>query len=306
MPRSSARRPDEARGLLFGAGAYALWGLFPLYWPLLAPAAALEILAHRIVWSLGFVGALLAVRPRPGWFAALRARPGALPRLTAAAVVLSVNWLVYIWAINNDQVVETSLGYFINPLVTVLLGVALLRERLRGPQWVAVAVAAVAVLVLTVDYGRLPWIALTLAGSFAVYGLLKKRVGAGAVETLTVETAVLFLPALAYLAWLEVSGAAVFGHAPLTTDVLLAGAGIVTAVPLLLFGGAATRIPLTVLGLLQYIAPVLQFLIGVLVRHEPMPASRLVGFSLVWAALVLLTVDALTSGRRARLVTEPC
>jgi chloramphenicol-sensitive protein RarD len=173
---------------------------------------------------------------------------------------------------------------------------------------VAVAVAAVAVLVLTVDYGRLPWIALTLAVSFAAYGLLKKRVGAGAVETLTIETAVLFLPALGYLAWLEVSGVAVFGHAPLASDALLAGAGVVTAVPLLLFGGAATRIPLTVLGLLQYIAPVLQFLIGVLVRHEPMPVSRLVGFSLVWAALVVLTVDALTNGRRPRreLVAEPC
>ena len=272
--------------------AYVLWGLFPLYWPLLEPAGAVEILGHRVIWSLLFLAGLLAVVHRWPALRALGRQPGAVLRLAVAAVVIAVNWGLYIWAVNSGQVVETSLGYFINPLVTVLLGVALLGERLRRLQWWAVSLGAIAVLVLAVEYGRPPWIALALAVTFATYGFLKKRVNAGAVETLSVETAVLLVPAIGYVVALEASGGGAFdrsvGH-----SVLLATTGLVTAIPLICFGAAATRLPLSDIGLLQYLAPVLQFLVGVLVRHEPMPPGRLAGFALVWCALAVLTVDVL-------------
>lgn len=289
----------ERLGVAYGAAAYGLWGLFPLYWPLLQPAGALEILSHRVSWSLLFVALLLLASRRRGWLRRLLDRPSVLAALVAAALVISVNWGTYIWGVTNGHIVETSLGYYINPLVTVVLGVALLGERLRRAQWVAVALATVAVAVLTVDYGRPPWIALTLAFSFGTYGLLKKQADAGAVEGLTVETAVLVLPALAYLGWLESSGRAVFGHAGSLNVALLVLAGAVTAIPLLLFGAAATRVPLVTLGLLQYLAPTFQLLIGVLVFDEPLPPVRLAGFILVWAALALLTVESLTHQRRA-------
>jgi len=292
---------EERRGTGFGAAAYLMWGLFPLYWPLLEPAGPVEILAHRIVWSLVVCLGLLVVLPAAR--AVLSTDHRRLRLLALAAAVIAVNWGVYIYGVNSEQVVETSLGYFINPLVTVSLGVLVLGETLRPRQWAAVGVALLAVLVLTVDYGRPPFIALTLACSFAAYGLLKKQASVGAVESLTVETAVLFLPALGVLGWLAATGGAHLdgpGHA-----LLLAGAGVVTAVPLLAFGAAARRIPLTTLGLLQYLAPTLQFLIGVGVRGEPMPAVRLVGFGLVWAALALFTAEALTHRRRQlRLAAE--
>ncbi len=296
----------ERAGVGYGVAAYAIWGLFPLYWPLLRPAGAVEMLAHRVVWSLLVVVAILAVRRGWGQLPSLGARRFGL--LTLAAVLIAVNWGVYIYGATSGNVVETSLGYFINPLVTTGLGVLVLGERLRAAQRAAVAVAAVAVVVLTVDYGRPPWIALVLAFSFAGYGLLKKQVNVGAVESLAVETAAVFLPALAYLLVLAVRGTGTFttegpGHA-----LLLVGAGVVTAVPLLCFGAAATRVPLTVIGLLQYLTPVMQFLLGVLVFREPMPASRVVGFALVWAALVMLTVDALTRhrpGARTPAATSP-
>jgi chloramphenicol-sensitive protein RarD len=204
--------------------------------------------------------------------------------------------------VNNEHVVETSLGYFINPVVTVMIGVLVLRERLRPVQWAAIGLGTVAVLVLTVDYGRPPWIALGLAFSFATYGLLKKQVGTtvGAVQSLTVETAVLFLPALGWLLYLESTGAGQLGHSGVGHGMLLASAGVATAIPLLFFAAAARRVPLSVLGMLQYLAPVLQFLTGVLVYDEPMPASRLAGFALVWAALVLLTAESLRHRRRLR------
>ncbi len=293
---------EQRRGVLFGVAAYGLWGLFPLYWPLLEPAGAVEILCHRVVWSLVLlIGVLSAAR---GWPAlrALRRRRGAVTRLTVAALVIAVNWGLYIWGVNSGHVVETSLGYFINPLVTVLLGVLLLRERLRRLQWVAVVLGAAAVGVLSVEYGRPPWIALALAGSFATYGFLKKRVNAGAVETLSVETAVLVLPALGYLGWLSARGGGTFGHGA-GHSVLLAGAGVVTAVPLMCFGAAATRLPLTGIGLLQYLTPVMQFLLGVLLRHEAMPPGRLAGFALVWCALAVLTVDLLRGRRPVLLAT---
>ncbi len=286
--------------MLYGAAAYLLWGLFPLFWPLLEPSGALEILAHRMVWSLAVVVVLLGLARNWSWVRRLSRRR--LGLLALAAVFITVNWGTYIWGVNNERVVETSLGYFANPLVTVVMGVVLLGERLRRLQWTAIGIASLAILVLTLDYGRPPWIAMVLAFSFAMYGLLKKQAGVGAVESLAVETAVLLLPAVAFLAFLASRGEGTFasfgpGHAA-----LLVASGVVTAVPLLCFGAAAIRVPLSTIGMLQYLAPVLQFLIGVVIYDEPMPPSRLAGFALVWVALMLLTYDMLRSHRRtARL-----
>jgi len=288
----------DRHGLAYGSGAYLLWGLFPVYWPLLQPAGPAEIMAHRIVWSVVCVAALLAVRGHRGWLRGLGARRVGL--LAVAAAVVSANWLGYIWGVTNGHVVETSLGYFINPLVTVLLGVLVLGERLRRAQWAALGLGAVAVVVLAVDYGRPPWLALLLAFSFAGYGLIKKTVGIGAVQSLGVETAVLALPALAYLGWLVAAGRSTFGTEGAGHVLLLVLAGPVTAVPLLLFGAAARRLPLSALGLLQYLAPVLQLGFGVLLFHEPMPPARLAGFALVWTALVLITIEGLHDARRSR------
>jgi len=293
--------PDHRKGLLYGFGAYLLWGLFPLYWPLLKPAGAVEILAQRMVWSLLLIAVVLVLTRGLGSVRRLVTDRGKAVRLALAAVVVSVNWGIYIWGVNSGQVVETSLGYFINPLLTILLGVLVLKERLTRPQWTAVGIATLAILVLTVDYGRLPWIALSLATSFGCYGFLKKQVSAGAVESLAIETAVLVGPALLTLVVLAEQSRLTFGHAGIGNALLLAGTGVVTAVPLLLFGAAASRLPLTSIGLLQYLAPTLQFLVGVGLRHEPMPLARLLGFVLVWVALVVLTVDALTRRRAAAL-----
>jgi len=260
-------------------------------------------MAHRVVWSLVFVVAAVslgAVRGRWEWLRPLLADRASMARLSLAGVLIAANWALYIWGVNNEHVVETSLGYFINPVVTVLIGVVVLHERLRRLQWVAIAVGAIAVVVLTVDYGRPPWIALGLAGSFATYGLLKKQVGSrvGALQSLTVETAVIALPAVAFLIVLEVRGEGQLGHSGVGHGLLLASAGVVTAVPLVFFAAAARRVPLSILGLLQYLTPVLQFLLGVLLYDEPMPASRLAGFTLIWAALALLTFDSLRNRRR--------
>jgi chloramphenicol-sensitive protein RarD len=292
--------PDSRRGVLFGIAAYTMWGLFPLYWPLLKPSGAVEILAHRMTWSLVAVVVILAVRRHWSWFRDLIRRPAKLGLLALAAVVITVNWGVYIYAVNSDHVVESALGYFINPLVSVLFGVLLLGERLRPLQWAAVGFGVLAVVVLALDYGRLPWIALSLAVSFGVYGLIKKRADVGSAESLTIETLVLLVPALAYLVYLEVAGQATFGHAGAGHALLLAGAGIITAVPLLCFTAAAIRVPLTTIGLLQYIAPVLQFLCGVLVAKETMPTSRWLGFSIVWLALAIFTYDSIRTARATR------
>jgi chloramphenicol-sensitive protein RarD len=293
---------DTRRGTAYGAAAYFLWGLFPLYWRLLQPASSLEIVAHRIVWSLLVVFVLLGVTRDWTWLRPFASDRASQWRLAVASVLITANWLLYIYAVNSDQVVETSLGYFINPLVTVLIGVVLLGERLNRVQWVAVGLGAVAVLVIAVDYGRPPWIALGLAFSFAIYGLIKKQVGprVGAVASLSVESAVMFVPALLFLVILEGRGDADFGHHGVGHAALLATAGVATAVPLLFFAAAARRVPLTVMGLLQYLAPVLQFLTGVLIFDEPMPAPRLAGFALVWAALVLLSIDGLRTRSRTR------
>jgi chloramphenicol-sensitive protein RarD len=289
---------QQRLGLLAGVGAYLLWGLLPLYWPLLEPAGAVEILAHRIAWSLVFVVALLALTSRFGWLRALDRRRAGM--LALAAVLVTANWGTYIYCVNHERVVETSLGYFINPLVTVLLAVVVLREHLRPRQWAGIGIATVAVAVLTVDYGHPPWIALVLAGSFGLYGLVKKRVGMEGTQSLAVETGFMLVPAVAYLLWLGADGSGTFttegaGHAA-----LLVLAGTVTAIPLILFGASAIRIPLVTLGLLQYLAPTMQFLIGVLIRGEPMPATRLAGFALVWLALAVFTADAVSAARRGK------
>ncbi len=299
---------DRRVGTLAGVAAYSLWGVFPLVFHLLRTVEPGEILIHRIVWSFVVVVALLLVRRERHWFRAVRSRPGALPRLTLAAVLIATNWLVYIWAVNNDHVIEAALGYYVTPLISVALGVAVLGERLRRMQVVALGFGAAAVVVLTVAYGRVPWVALVLACSFGGYGFLKKTVPVGAVTSLAVETLVLLPPAVAGLVVLQVTGDAAFLHGSVGRDVLLVSLGVVTAVPLLLFGTAARRIPLSLLGLLQYLTPTLQLLCGVLVFHEPMPAERLVGFVLVWVALGVLAVDALGTRRRnsaALPVVEP-
>jgi chloramphenicol-sensitive protein RarD len=295
---------DQRRGTLYAVAAYGLWGLLPLYLVLLRPAGAIEILSHRVVWSFVLLIGVLAVLRRWRWLRAAPRQPKVLLGLTAAALLIGGNWGTYIYGVSTERVVEVSLGYFVNPLISVLLGVVILRERLRGWQWVAVGVGTVAVVVLSVDYGRPPWLALVLAFSFGGYGLIKKLVGAPAVEGMTIETAVLFIPATAYLVWSETNGHVVFGHGPVLTSVLLVGCGVVTAVPLLLFAGAANRVPLTVLGICQYIAPTLQLLIGVLVLGEPMPPARLAGFGLVWTALLIFTVDAVRHTRGRQVLSE--
>lgn len=292
------------RGTLYGAAAYLLWGVFPLYFPLLEPSAPLEILVHRVVWTLVVCVVVLTVLR--GWdqVADVVRSPRRLLLLGVASVLIAVNWGVYIYGVNSGQVVETSLGYFVNPIVTVLLGVLVLRERLRRLQWAAVTVGAIAVAVLAVDYGRLPWIALTLAFSFGLYGLLKNRVGrgVGALTSLSVEAALLTPLALAGIVFFEATGRGTFTQEAPGHAAMLVVTGLVTAVPLLFFASAARRVPLTTIGLLQYLAPVLQFALGVFVLSEPMPASRWFGFALVWVALLMLTLDLLRTARsRQRL-----
>ncbi|MGH1555440.1 EamA family transporter RarD [Streptomyces sp. L7] len=287
-------------GLLNGFAAYGMWGLVPLFWPLLKPAGAAEILAHRMVWSLAFVVVALLVVRRWAWIGELLRQPRKLGLVAIAAGFITVNWGVYIWAVNSGHVVEASLGYFINPLVTIAIGVLLLKERLRPVQWAAVGVGLAAVIVLTVGYGQPPWISLCLAFSFATYGLVKKKVNLGGIESLAAETAIQFLPALGYLLWLGAHGDATFAQEGVGHAALLASTGIVTALPLVCFGAAAIRVPLSTLGLLQYLAPVFQFLLGILYFHESMPPARWAGFALVWLALVLLTTDAWRTSRRGR------
>ncbi|MFE4204262.1 EamA family transporter RarD [Streptomyces goshikiensis] len=291
---------EQRTGSLYGFGAYGMWGLVPLFWPLLKPSGAIEILAHRMVWSLAVVGVALLAMRRWGWIRELLRQPRKLALTTLAASVISVNWGLYIWAVNNGAVVEASLGYFINPLVTIAIGVLVLGERLRRAQWAAVGIGVAAVLVLAIGYGRPPWISLVLAFSFAAYGLIKKKLNMGGVESLAAETALLFLPALGYLLWLGTQGRSTFALDDPGHSWLLAATGLVTAIPLICFGAAAIRVPLSTLGLLQYLAPVFQFGLGVVYFHEAMPPERWAGFSLVWVALALLTWDALRTARRSR------
>jgi chloramphenicol-sensitive protein RarD len=289
---------NNNKGILYAACAYVLWGLLPIFWKTLQDVPALEILAHRMVWSLVVVLLLLAYQRHWQWLRAVVQNPRILITFTTTALLLSVNWFLYIWAVNAGHIVETSLGYFINPLVNVVLGILFLRERLRFWQGAAIAVAVAGVLYLTINYGELPWIALTLAGCFGFYGLLRKTASLNSLEGLTVETLVLFPPALAYLLYLESIGRAAFGHVGGGTTTLLALAGIATAAPLLFFAAGARRITLTSLGILQYIAPTLQLLLGVFVYNEPLSVTRLIGFCLIWFALFLYTMEGLVHGGR--------
>ncbi len=292
------------RGYLYGLIAYGCWGFFPLYFRVLRPSGALEILAHRVVWSAAFVALLLSALR--GWrrIAALRHRPRTIAGIALAAVLIAVNWGVYIYGVNSDHVVETSLGYFITPLIAVAFGLALFGERLRRAQWLALGLGTLAVIVLTVDYGRLPWIALTLAVSFSSYAMVKKRLGLPPTDGLFVESGLLAVPGLAYLGWLQAAGHSTFGHGSAGHTGLLLLAGVITAVPLLHFAACANRIPMTGIGILQYLAPIIQLFCGVVIFHEPMPPARLAGFGLVWVALIIFTWDALTAARSGRLVPE--
>jgi chloramphenicol-sensitive protein RarD len=291
---------EERRGFGFGLVAYVLWGFFPIYFKLLRPASPLEILSHRVIWSVVFVSLVLTAMRNWRFLGRIIRTPRLLGGISLAAVLIAINWGTYIYGVNSSRVVEAALGYFITPLVVVLLGVTVLRERLRIWQWVAVGVGALAVVVLTIDYGRLPYIALLLAGSFGSYSLVKKRLSLPPAEGLFVESSVLALPALAYLIWLTARGEEHFGHVSALHTFLMVFSGVATAVPLLLFAAAANRVPLVGIGILQYVAPILQLAVGVLIYHEPMPAPRLAGFALVWAALIIFTVDALLAARKAQ------
>ena len=293
------RDDDSRRGLLFGTSAYLMWGAFPLYFPLLKPAGTTEILAERMAWSFVTMAAVMLIGPGfAGVRRVLRDRRQ-LGLLTVAAVLVAANWGVYIYGVNSGHVVESSLGYFINPLFTILLGVVVLAERLRPAQWVAVGIGTLAVAVITVDYGRPPWIALVLAFSFGMYGFCKKKAGVPALDSLVVETAVQFVPAIVAIAIIGGQGSMVFGT-KWDTSSLLALSGVITVVPLLCFAAGTRLLPLSVIGLLQFLTPVLQFAVGVGIRHEKLPTAELVGFCLVWVALIVLSADGLRAQHGAR------
>lgn len=291
---------DQRRGYAYGLAAFVIWGFFPIYFKLLRPSGAVEILAHRVVWSLLFIAGVLTALRHWRLVRALMTRPATLAGMVLAAVLIGANWGTYIYGVNSDRVVETALGYFVTPLVAVVLGVVVLRERLRAAQWAAVAVGAVAVAVLTIDYGHVPYIALTLAVTFGSYGLVKKRLALPAAHGLFAESLVLAPLCLAYLGWLTWRGDSSFGNVSIGHTTLLVASGAATAIPLLLFAGAANRLPLSALGLLQYVAPVLQLGCGVLLFGEPMPPARLAGFILVWTALAIFTMDGLRARGRRR------
>lgn len=286
------------RGVLYGISAYLMWGFFPIYFKALQVVPSLEIMLHRVVWSFIFVASLIILRQEwPKLRESLR-KPRLLLVYILSALLLATNWLVYIYGINSGQIVETSLGYFINPLVSVALGVIILRERLRPLQWAAVGIAGLAVIYLTVQVGSPPWIALALAFSFGLYGLIKKIAPLGALQGLSLETGLLFLPAALYLLYSYFQGMGAFGREGLSVTILLALAGIITALPLLLFSSAARAISLTLLGILQYIAPTVQFLLGVYLYNEVFTFTRLIGFSLIWVALLIFTFEGLNERRK--------
>jgi len=286
------------------AGAYSIWGLFPIYWKLIEDVPAMQLIAHRIIWS--FLVLIPVALSRRSHGSPVRTEGDLPPRgrivalYALAGALIAVNWFLYVWAVNHDFIVETSLGYFITPLVSVLIGVVILGEQLRRWQWVAVGFAAAGVAYLTRSYGALPWIAVGLALSFGTYGFVKKKAPYPALPGLTIETGTLFVPALAYLLLAERAGVGAFGHASAAATFLMAGSGIVTTVPLLMFATAAQRVPLSLLGIIQYISPTLQFVIGVFVYDEPFSRQQLIGFSLVWGALAVFGIESATHARRSR------
>lgn len=287
-------------GMLLAIIAYICWGLFPIYFKMLREIAPLEILLHRMIWSLLFLLAILAWRRQWSWMRTVLRRPRVLAGFTASALLLSTNWFVYIWSVNNDRVIDASLGYFINPLVSVLLGFVILRERLRPLQWLAVALAAGGVAWLTWEGGQLPWIGLTLGITFGTYGLLRKTAALGALEGLSLETLLLFPLALGYLVYLTLTDHNTFLTASTSSQWLLAAAGPITAIPLLCFAAGARRIPLSMVGLLQYLSPSIQLLLGVWLYHEPFGGARLVGFAAIWTALAVYSAEGLWQAWRSK------
>jgi len=290
------------RGVVHGLMAYVMWGTFPLYFNLLRTVPTGQTMGHRIVWSCVVMAALVAAAGRLPALAAVPRRT--IVTYAIAATLIAVNWTTYVWAVTSGHVVETSLGYFVTPLVNVALGVALLGERLRRAQWIAVALAAFGVVHLTVLYGRLPWIALSLAFSFGIYGFIKKQAPLPPLDGLFVETSVLVLPALAYLLVVHQGPGAVFMHGAWTTDLLLVGTGGLTVLPLLLFASAVRRVPLSIVGLLQYVAPTIQFLLGIFVFHESFSPAQFTGFAFVWVALLVFAVDGVLASRQTTVVDE--
>ena len=284
------------KGIWYGIGAYAMWGFFPIYWKLLHHVPAVELLGHRIAWSFIFLIVIILISKQWNEFRSL-INKNTLRIYLIASLLIGVNWLLYVWAVNAGHIVETSLGYFINPLLSVFLGLIILREKLRTTQWIPIVIAFIGVIYLTFTYGRLPWIALGLAFSFGFYGLVKKLAPLSSVFGLTLETGILFLPALVYLGVRQSDGSGAFLQTGLTADLLLIGAGIVTTIPLLMFASAAKQIPLTMIGILQYLAPTIQFLIGVFVYKESFDTPRLIGFSIVWLALIISWVENFMSNR---------
>jgi chloramphenicol-sensitive protein RarD len=293
----------DKKGLLFALGAYSIWGLFPIYWKTLQHVPALQLIGHRIVWSFLLLMLILSVGGNIKGLAAKMTDLKILRIYTLAALLIGVNWLLYVWAVNAGFIVETSLGYFINPLISVVLGMIFFRERLRPLQWIPVALAGIGVAYLTISYGRLPWIALVLAFSFGFYGLVKKLAPLNSANGLTLETGILFIPALGYLLFAEWTGAGAFTHTGPGADLLMVGAGLVTTIPLLMFAGAAHRIPLTAVGLMQYLAPTIQFLIGVFIYHEPFSSQQLIGFGVVWIGLLIFAAESLVHSRQPAVKT---
>ncbi len=279
------------KGIMYGIGAYLLWGFFPIYWKVLHEVSALQVIGHRIVWSFVVLALYILITKQWRDFHAVAFKAKTIGIYAIAGVLLSINWLVYVWGVNAGFIVETSLGYFINPLISVLLGVIFLRERLRPAQWLPVIIAAAGVFYLTFVYGRLPWIALSLAFSFGIYGLVKKLAPLGSLYGLTLETGIVFPIALIYLIFVAITGSGAFMHDGLKVDLFLLGAGIVTTIPLLMFASAAKEIPLSMVGILQYFAPTIQFLIGIFLYHEPFDRSHLIGFGIVWVALVIFWIE---------------
>lgn len=295
---------DQRRGVWYAIACYSIWGILPIYWHAMQAVPAIEILANRMVWSLLFVALLLTLKHNWGWVGkAVHSRHIMLTFL-ATALLLSANWYIYIWSVNAGYVVESSLGYFITPLVNLLLGVVFMRERLRSGQWVAVGVAAAGVLFLTVTYGQLPWIALSLASTFGLYGLLKKRARLESMEGLALETSFMFIPALVFLIYSQMAGFGAFGNVDAFTALLLVLTGVITVGPLIWFASAARLIPLSMMGFIQYISPTLQFIIGVTLFHEPFNATKLIGFSIIWVALIIYSAEGMMNRNRVTATVE--
>ena len=307
MQVEKEKRSEHSIGLINGFIAYIIWGAVILYWPYLAPAQPLEILAHRILWSLLFVAVILIYQKRIVSLRLVLKNARQMKLLAMASLLIGFNWGLFIWASMNGHVLDSSLGYYITPLLNVALGVFFFKEKLRKMQWIAIGIAAFAVLFITIAMGVLPWVALSLSISFAMYGYVKKLANVDALESLMIETLILTPIAIGYLIWLQFNGGNTFLAYGLDHTLFMASAGVVTAIPLLAFGVAIVRLPLTTLGMLQYIGPTIQFFVGIWLTQEAMPQLRFIGFAITWVALVILTIDALRNRRNVNksLVAEP-